>query len=42
MLYIATSAANQTMMAQAVNANNLANVSTTGFKADFNTFRSMP
>jgi flagellar basal-body rod protein FlgF len=42
MLYIATSAANQTMMAQAVNANNLANVSTTGFKADLLAFQSLP
>lgn len=34
MLYIATNAAKQTMLAQAVNANNLANVSTTGFRAE--------
>ena len=42
MLYVAMSGAKQTMMAQAASTNNLANVSTTGFKADFNTFRSMP
>lgn len=42
MLYIAMSGAKQTMLAQAATSNNLANVSTTGFKADFNTFRSMP
>ena len=42
MLYIAMSGAKQTMLAQAAATNNLANVSTTGFKADFNTFRSMP
>ena len=42
MLYIATSAANQAMMAQAVNANNLANLSTTGFKADLLAFQSLP
>lgn len=33
-IYIAMDAANQVANAQAVNANNLANVSTTGFKAD--------
>lgn len=42
MLYIAMSGAKQTMLAQAAATNNLSNVSTTGFKADFNTFRSMP
>lgn len=42
MLYIAMSGAKQTMLAQAASTNNLANVSTTAFKADFNTFRSMP
>jgi len=35
MLYIAMSGANETMAAQAINTNNLANVSTTGFRADF-------
>lgn len=42
MLYIAMSTAKQTMHAQAVNTNNLANASTTGFKADLEQFRSMP
>lgn len=41
-LYIAMNAAQQTMLAQATNANNLANVNTTGFRADFEQFRSMP
>jgi len=42
MLYLAMSTAKQTMEAQAVNTNNLANASTTGFKADLEQFRSMP
>lgn len=42
MLYIAMSGAKQTTLAQAVNTNNLANVSTTGFKADLAQFRAMP
>ena len=42
MLYLAMSTAKQTMHAQAVNTNNLANASTTGFKADLEQFRSMP
>ena len=42
MLYVAMSGANQTMLAQAANTNNLANVSTTGFRADFEQFRAMP
>ena len=42
MLYLAMSTAKQTMQAQAVNSNNLANASTTGFKADLEQFRSMP
>jgi len=41
MLYLAMTGAKQTMVAQAVNSNNLANVSTTGFKADLEQFRSM-
>lgn len=41
-LYIAMNAAQQTMRAQATNANNLANINTTGFRADFEQFRSMP
>lgn len=35
MLFIAMSGAKETMAAQAINSNNLANVSTTGFRADF-------
>lgn len=42
MLYIAMNSAQQTMLAQATNANNLANVSTTGFRQDFEQFRAMP
>jgi flagellar basal-body rod protein FlgF len=42
MLYLAMTGAKQTMVSQAVNTNNLANVSTTGFKADLEQFRSMP
>lgn len=42
MLYISMNAAQQTMLSQAANANNLANVNTTGFRADFEQFRSMP
>jgi flagellar basal-body rod protein FlgF len=35
MLFIAMNGAKQTMAAQAINSNNLANANTTGFKADF-------
>ena len=42
MLYIAMSTAKQNMQAQATNSNNLANVSTTGFRADLEQMRSMP
>jgi flagellar basal-body rod protein FlgF len=42
MLYIAMSGAKQTMLSQAINTNNLANVSTTGFKADLAQMRAMP
>ena len=42
MLYVAMSGAKQNMLAQAQNANNMANVSTTGFKADLAAARSMP
>ncbi len=42
MLYLAMSSAKQTMVAQAVNSNNLANATTTGFKQDLEQFRSMP
>jgi flagellar basal-body rod protein FlgF len=41
-LYIAMNAAQQTLMAQATTANNLANVNTTGFRADYEQFRSVP
>lgn len=41
-LYIGMSGAKQNMLAQRVHANNLANVSTTGFKRDFAQARSMP
>ncbi len=42
MLYISMSSAQQTMRAQAANSNNLANLHTTGFRADFEQFRSVP
>jgi len=42
MLYISMNAAQQTMLAQATNSNNLANVNTTGFRQDFEQFRSLP
>lgn len=42
MLYIAMSGARQTMQAQAANANNLANVATTGFREDLLAFSSHP
>jgi flagellar basal-body rod protein FlgF len=42
MLYISMSTAQQTMRAQAANSNNLANLNTTGFRADFEQFRSIP
>lgn len=42
MLYLAMSSAKQTMVAQSVNSNNLANSTTVGFKADLEQFRSMP
>lgn len=41
-LYTAMSGAKQTVLAQAANNNNIANVSTPGFRADFAQFRSMP
>ncbi|MEO0971730.1 MAG: flagellar hook-basal body complex protein, partial [Pseudomonadota bacterium] len=37
-LYVGMNGARQLMMAQAVNANNLANASTTGFRADLHAF----
>jgi flagellar basal-body rod protein FlgF len=42
MLYTAMSGAQQTMLAQQANSNNLANANTTGFRADLVAFRSMP
>ena len=42
MLYVAMSGAKQIMQAQAVTAHNLANISTTGFRADLTAARSMP
>ncbi len=41
-LYIAMTGAKHNMLAQASHANNLANVNTAGFKADFAQARSMP
>lgn len=41
-LYLAMSAAKNTLQAQAVNSHNLANISTPGFRADLSQFRSMP
>ncbi|WP_178861223.1 flagellar basal body rod protein FlgF [Thiomicrorhabdus cannonii] len=40
MLYISMSGAKEVMLAQANNANNLANATTDGFKQDFNEFRA--
>lgn len=42
MLYIAADGASQIQRAQAVNANNLANVGTAGFKAQFEALRALP
>jgi len=42
LLYVAMNAARETMRSQAVNTQNLANVSTTGFRADLESFTSMP
>ena len=42
MLYLAMNGARQTQLAQAINTNNLANASTTGFKEDFAMARAMP
>jgi flagellar basal-body rod protein FlgF len=42
MLYIAMSGAKQTMLAQAVVSNNLANANSTAFRADLAAFRAMP
>ncbi len=42
LLYVAMSGAREVMQAQAVNTQNLANASTTGFRADLESFRSLP
>jgi flagellar basal-body rod protein FlgF len=42
MLYIAMTGAQQTLLAQTANSHNLANASTTGFRADLEAFRAMP
>jgi len=42
MIYLAMTGAKQTEFAQAINSNNLANVSTTGFRADLHAFNSVP
>ena len=42
MLYVAMNGAKQIEMHQATNTHNLANASTTGFRADFDVFRSLP
>jgi len=42
MLYLAMTGAKQTEFAQTINSNNLANVSTTGFRADLHSFSSVP
>ncbi len=42
MIYLAMTGAKQTEYAQAINSNNLANVNTTGFRADLHTFSSVP
>ena len=42
MVFLAMTGAKQTEYAQAINSNNLANVSTTGFRADLHSFSSTP
>jgi len=42
MIYVAMTGAKQTEYAQAINTNNLANISTTGFRADLHSFSSVP
>ncbi len=42
LLYIAMNGASETMKAQAVNSQNLANASTTGFRADLESYASQP
>lgn len=41
-IYLAMTGAKQTEIAQAINTNNLANISTTGFRADLHSFSSLP
>lgn len=41
-MYVAMSAARQVMIKQGTNNHNLANINTTGFKADIDSFKSMP
>jgi len=42
MLYVAMTGAKNTMLAQDINNNNLANINTTGFRADLASFQSVP
>jgi flagellar basal-body rod protein FlgF len=42
LLYVAMTGAKTTMLAQAINNNNLANINTTGFRADLASFQSFP
>ena len=42
MIYLAMTGAKQTEFAQAINSNNLANINTTGFRADLHSFSSVP
>lgn len=42
LIYVSMTGAKHAMLRQAANANNLANMSTTGFKADENVFRALP
>lgn len=42
MMYVAMSGARQTMLKQASNSHNLANLNTNGFKADIDNFKAMP
>lgn len=42
MLYVAMTGATQTLRAQAEVSNNIANISTTGFKAEMSAFQSLP
>ena len=42
LLYIAMNGASETMKAQAVNSQNLANANTTGFRADLESYASQP